>query len=583
MKTKILLGLWAILMVFGCKDSFDNFDPDDVVVIPPPEIVEFNASAFVEVVGTDGQLIEGAGITLGTETVTTDEYGVAYLKDVRMGSITYLTVDKEGYFHGSRRFYPSAGKTSYLRVMLMDEVILGQFESGQGGSFTADGGVELDFPADGIMHEDGSSYTGSVTVAAAAIPANDADLSDKMPGDLVGLDENGSYGALASMGMVVVELTSPSGEKLQVRDDADVTMRMDVPAEMIGGAPSSIPMWYFDEVEGIWKEEGLATLNGSEYVAEVGHFTYWNYDAWFDIVKWGASFVFENGAPATQLSVCITILSMDAKKCALTDDEGVVCGMVASGELLLMEVVDPCGEVIYSQEIGPYSDTTMLGPITLPETSITTTSVSGSAVNCDDEPVTEGFARITSGGSIYYIELDENGEYSLDLINCSEADVTVTIVDEGAFKQSLPQTFAFATSIDAGTITACEDITEVILIDIIGVDTTYAFYFPVGYEYSGSTTIYSNDSISGGTGNVYFYLSFEGNEVGTYDALGEIGLPLPMNGGYVSADNPVSVTITYYGDQGDYIIGTISGTMTADPGGGGGDYEFTGSFTALRQ
>jgi hypothetical protein len=29
---------------------------------------------------------------------------------------------------------------------------------------------------------------------------------------------------------------------------------------------------------------------------------------------------------------------------------------------MLLEVRNPCFEVIYSQQIGPYSDTTMIGP-----------------------------------------------------------------------------------------------------------------------------------------------------------------------------------------------------------------------------
>ena len=42
--------------------------------------------------------------------------------------------------------------------------------------------------------------------------------------------------------------------------------------------------------------------------------------------------------------------------------------------------------------------------------------------------------------------------------------------------------------------------------------------------------------------------------------------------------------LRYFGDTGDYIIGTMSGVLSDEPGGGSGtDYNFTGSFTALRQ
>src|SRR5690606_37560229 len=129
------------------------------------------------------------------------------------------------------------------------------------------------------------------------------------------------------------------------------------------------------------------SLQGNVYVAQVEHFTYWNYDAWFPITKWGATFIYTNAQPAAQVSVCITILELNTTKCALTNEDGFVCGMVAADQVLLMEVKDPCGNVIFSEEIGPFSDSTMTGPYTIPSTNVSTTTVSGDVVDCDGDVV----------------------------------------------------------------------------------------------------------------------------------------------------------------------------------------------------
>ncbi len=580
MMNRLVLGLVVILAVFSCKDSFDNFDPDPDVPIDPPLEMAFDASAFVEVLDSDGTPVDGAIIALGTLQQTTDEYGVVHLDEVTMSTNTYLTVEKSGYFHGSRRFYPTEGRTHHVKIILLEDNSVGEVDSDVGGTISATGGVTLDFPANSVVTAGGEAYHGFVSVAVQPITANDPNLSGKMPGDLVGVTEEGTTGALASMGMMAVELRSLSGDLLQVKDGSTVKMTMQVPVGMQGNAPATIPMWYFDEEVGLWKEEGTATLSAGEYTANVAHFSYWNYDAWFPIVKLAASFVYESG-PAANVSVCITILALDTRKCALTNDEGVVCGMVAADELLLMEVMDPCGNVVFSQEIGPFSDSTSVGPYTIAESAVTLTTVTGSAVDCDENPVTNGFARIKVGQGNHYVELDENdGTFELTVMNCDESDVMITVIDESALKQSLPQSYDYASTIDAGEIMVCETLMELIVLDVEGEDDDFLFFFPRANVDAGKTFINTQQDSSGSGG--YFYLSFAGDEPGTYEASGmEIGLTL--DGGEFVWATEATVIITYFGDVGDYVVGTISGILTDNPQGGGTEYNFTGTISTLRE
>jgi hypothetical protein len=579
MKTRFLPALVVVLAVFGCKDSFDKFNPDPDVPIDPPLEITFDASAFVEVFDSDGVPVEGAVIALGTVQETTDEYGLVHLNDVTMSTNTYLTVEKSGYFHGSRRFYPRENSTNYVKITLLEDYASGDFQSDAGGVITIGDEIALDFPAAAIATANGGAYSGTVAVSIQPIPANDPDLSSKMPGDLVGVTEEGKTGVLGSMGMAAVELRSQSGDLLQIKEGSTVKMTMQVPVELQSIAPATIPMWYFDETAGVWKEEGTATLSGGEYTAEVAHFSYWNYDAWFPTVQLTASFAYESG-PATNISVCITILELNAKKCASTDDNGIVSGLVAANELLLMEVVDPCGNIIYSEEIGPFSDSTTIGPITIPESAVILTSVTGSAVNCDGNPVTNGFVRVNVGHGNSYVALDESdGTFEMIVINCDENPVVVTVIDESALKQSLPQTYDYAASIETGAITVCEELMEFISIDVEGEADSFLFFFPKAFVQQGLTTFSSQDS--SGT-NRFLFFTVQGEVPGTYEAINlEIGLEL-SGGAFVSATE-ATVVITYFGDVGDFIQGTISGVLSDNPQGGGTEYNFTGTISVLRQ
>jgi hypothetical protein len=42
----------------------------------------------------------------------------------------------------------------------------------------------------------------------------------------------------------------------------------------------------------------------------------------------------------------------------LTNEDGFVCGAVPANEIMQLEVRSQCGDVLYTQQVGPYSDTT---------------------------------------------------------------------------------------------------------------------------------------------------------------------------------------------------------------------------------
>jgi hypothetical protein len=325
---------------------------------------------------------------------------------------------------------------------------------------------------------------------------------------------------------------------------------------------------------------GVGRLEGNTYVADIPHFSWWNYDVPFPLVKFGASFVFENGAPATQLHVCLTSENTGTR-CGFTNDEGAICGLIPKDEVMLLEVNNPCGELIYSQEIGPFSDSTTIGPITLPEVSITTTSISGNAINCDGDPVTDGYVRVFTGNIQLWLVLDENGAFEGEFINCSESDVTINVIDEEELKQSLPQTYAYGVDIDAGTITVCEDIDEFVFIEIPDIDTSFNWLFATAFSSpgSGETSITVQDS-SNNSG--FFFMRFNGVDVGNYEGVGEIGVVVdhPSGGGVITLfGSEVSVVVTYYGDVGDVIQGTFEGEFE---GLQTGPTPYNGSFTARR-
>ena len=97
-------------------------------------------------------------------------------------------------------------------------------------------------------------------------------------GDMFAIREDESTSILYSYGILRVLMYGSGGEPLQLADGTKSTLVMTIPDEQLQTAPSTIPLWYFDEEVGIWKEEGFAEKIGDQYIGDVAHFTDWNCD-----------------------------------------------------------------------------------------------------------------------------------------------------------------------------------------------------------------------------------------------------------------------------------------------------------------
>ncbi|MBL0119422.1 MAG: hypothetical protein IPP89_10685 [Saprospiraceae bacterium] len=140
--------------------------------------------------------------------------------------------------------------------------------------------MTLDFPADAIaMASNNTPYSGTVMVAMKYLDPNQSSIYTQMPGDLVGINAANQIAGMTTYGMVAVELQTPSGSTLQLAPGKKVNMSTKLSGDVLAKAPSTIPLWYYDENLGYWKEEGEAKLINDTYVGEVTHFTYWNYDS----------------------------------------------------------------------------------------------------------------------------------------------------------------------------------------------------------------------------------------------------------------------------------------------------------------
>ncbi len=571
MKTKSFLLLLTLFSYFSCSN-----DPDDIIPGTPQDI---QSSVFVTIKDPAGIPVAGALITLGNLTGTTDETGTYFFTRAMLSGDDYLKVSKAGYFNGSRRFFTKGSPTQFLKITLLPREEVASYTSSHGASLYIDSKSRLIFPNNAVARPDGSPYNGEVHVMAYPIYGDDPQLSDKMPGALIGEDESGSTVVLGSFGMINVELQADNGDILQIAEGKTVEIELAIANNQLSQAPATIPLWYFDEEKGIWVEDGLAELQGNIYVGQVSHFTPWNVDIPLELVNWEASFVDSEGRPVQNVEVCLSMEDINDKRCIFTDASGTVAHAIPANRKFTLNVLNDCGSVALSDELGPFTDDIKMDPRAVTVSVQEYATISGTALQCDGSPVKSGFVKVHTPLNNYIFPIKgTDGQFEGGYTYCVGDVATLYVYDVTNNLVSHPQAFTFERNLSIGSITACNQLNEFIQYKVRGFSQEYFYYFPeltpIGSEY---VEIESLDSI-GVKGRFGFVI--KGKTVGQYSANGAHGNQINLQNGQIAYITDMTVSITEYGPVGEFIRGDFFGKLNKGSNGAGGNApsDFSGSF-----
>lgn len=266
----------SLTMVFGCSDDDDPTDPGDGG--GGGGGIE-DVGSISGVVNTDGgNSMNGVMVSAGTQNTTTNEEGYFVLTAIPEGS-TLVSFSQDGYMSTFRvAEVTSTTATHYPDVTLVLSDIA-DFNSTAGALINASSGSgSVEFDANSFVNGAGQPYNGEVRAQVNAVAPDSDDFYGSFPGEYAGIREDGSVVALVSYGFMAVELTAPDKTPLLLADGVTAELSMNISSEKAATAPATIPMWYFDETDGQWHEEGEAVLAGNTYTANVEHFTTWNWD-----------------------------------------------------------------------------------------------------------------------------------------------------------------------------------------------------------------------------------------------------------------------------------------------------------------
>jgi hypothetical protein len=512
-----------------------------------------------QVVDVNNVPLQNVTIKIGTTTAQTDVNGVFIINAASVHTrFAYITATKAGYIDGSRSLAPTAGKNN-VRIMLLPNTPTETIQSGVASEVTLSSGTKVSFDG-AFQDENGVAYTGDVSVAMFHLLPSNENIDKLMPGMLYAQTADNKEAVLQTFGMLNIELRGSAGQKLNIAKEhtAEITIRID--DNQLATAPSTIPLWHFDEEKGYWKEDGIATKEGNYYVGTVSHFSWWNCDAQFPTVSLTTTVVDVDGNPMSDVRVGLLPTGFPYTAYGTTNSIGTVSGLVPSNQTMTLTVLDLCSNIIYTSSIGPFTTNTVLPNIVITSVMAQSTVVQGTLLKCDNTNVTNGYVLMKSGTQNSLVAVS-NGAFSFNTLVCAtNSNFTLEGFDYENLQTSGTINYTYTTpTTSVGILTTCNTVSEFISYQIDSGSPVMILT-----NINAATVISGTGfTISGGlnspVGGASIYISGSTNIPGLYTTAefsieGTLGL---IDSGIT---NTVQFNLSNFGNIGEYIDLTFNGT-----------------------
>jgi hypothetical protein len=216
------------------------------------------------VASVSGEPVAGATVrTAGGASATTNSAGIFQIGGLAAAERLPVRVEAPGYAPTTRVYQVVAGQTLTrpIRLQPLAEPVV--ISAGAGGVVPFAGGGRVVIPADAFAGVGGGD---PVTVRATYIDPSDAAQLSTAPGDFTARGFDGSSARLETFGMLEVDARDAQGRRLELAPGQQATISFPLRG---GTAVATRGFWSFDPQQGIWVEEGTATVTPTSLDATV--------------------------------------------------------------------------------------------------------------------------------------------------------------------------------------------------------------------------------------------------------------------------------------------------------------------------
>lgn len=541
-----VFGLFCLVVMFNaCHEDM----VEEVVITDeytPYRVYEIDIIGLIS--DQDGNPLVDAQIIFDGQAKNTNELGYFSFSNVNANNQnSLLTISAEGFISAHRLITVLSPNSINLNVVLIPSPDAYSFDADSGKEVIVSDDARITFFPKGITSQN-QSYSGEVFIRTYHLAKDNEDLFKTLPGDLIGIDAEQELQILDTYGMLYVTMEDEQGNELQPDPLLKALLSIDIPDEFVSSAPSQIPLWFFDEMKGVWVEDGVAQRNGNTYEGTVSHFSWWNID-----IPYGRLVTVclqaEDISTGTILRNQDILFSSDGVLFGTlrTNKAGKLCLNLPSEVEITLQLALNC-EHNSGTVIGPFDTNQDNVVIQLGADEAETINISGIIKDCNGQGLTDGLSSISRDGNRSTITINTDGTYSYPVV-CPILGETLSmlIYDSQNDKSALQDIVINNVQSDANVdIEVCDEVKNLVQGNIFGQDQVIIID---GLKINPNETILilENDC----------YLSFLGTTTGTYDGVYYCGL---------SESGEITVTVGTYDSviKGSFSGNNISGTFSVN-------------------
>jgi hypothetical protein len=254
-------------------DQHTSTLPTDTTTPPSAKKVAAHSGQVKD--SSSGTGIAGVTVSIGSAATVTDEQGYYTLPSLEASEDAVVTFEKEGYLEGSRHILLKASSkenntSNYLEFSMCPHDY--QFDSNSTKEVKS---PRIHIDASVYADLKGDPFNGTVAVKLTILDPEEKGFFTAFPGAFEGVDTNGITKQFESFGLITVLFEDSDGNALTLQEGETATLRFI--SVSLEDKPDTLPLWYYDNEQGQWFEEGYAQLQeDGSYKGDITHFGTWS-------------------------------------------------------------------------------------------------------------------------------------------------------------------------------------------------------------------------------------------------------------------------------------------------------------------